>query len=223
MINRIQRLSLLTSLLLCCACSSNRQETEQEAKSQEEASAVRQSFAAYKEAVLNDKGQEALAVITRNSRQYYGQMKQLALKAPEAEVRQLSTGNKMMVLFIRHRIPLNSLQGMTSENLFVHTVNQGWVGKSGVIKIDIGKVEISGKHAVAEIVHSGQPTPLRYRFAKEEDKWKMDLSSAMTMAEQSFKQMIKEEDMDEDEFIFTVIELASGKKVPEKIWQPLQP
>lgn len=223
MINRIQRLSLLTLLLLCCACSDNRQGTEQEAKSQEEVSAIRQTFAAYKEAILNNKGQEALAEVTQNTVQYYGQMKQFALKAPEAEVRQLSIGNKMMVLLFRHRIPLNSLQGMTSQNLFVHTINQGWTGKSGVIKVDIGKVEISGGHAVAEYVNSGKPTSIRCRFAKEADKWKMDLTSVMALADQTFKQLIKQENMDEDEFVFSLIESVSGKKVSEKIWQPLQP
>jgi hypothetical protein len=188
--------------------------------SQSEGELIRQAFLTYKAAILQHQGQSAVPLVNRATLQYYAQMKAIALEGQEKEVRQLTPVNKTMVLILRHRVPVGDLRGMTSEELFIHAVNQGWIGKNSVLDSDIGELRVFGNDASAEYVKGGKPTPLKYRFTKEDGKWKIDLTAVMPMADQAMSMLIKKADLDEDTFIISIIESVSGKKVLPTIWQP---
>lgn len=209
-------------LVTFTACVGGSSKNEQATIENAESEAVRQTYNSYKEAILNQNGREALPLVTNTTIQYYDRMKEAVLKSPEAEVRQLSTANKMFVLLVRQRMTADSLQGMTPEEFFVHSINQGWVGKNGVLNSDIGKIEVSGQHASAEHLSGGKTTSIKYRFAKESGKWKLDLTAIMALADQAFKQVMRIQGMEEDELIFSLIESGSGRKVSKDIWKPLQ-
>lgn len=147
-------------------------------------------------------------------------MKSLALKGQEKEVRLLSPMNKIMVLSLRHRIPVDVLRAMTPEEVFAHAVNQGWIGKDSVLDSDIGQLRVFGNDASAEYVKGGKPTPLKYRFTKEDEKWRIDLTALMPVGDQAMSMLIKKEGLDEDAFIISLIESVSGEKVSPSIWQP---
>jgi hypothetical protein len=85
---------------------------------------------------------------------------------------------------------------------------------------DIGQVQVFGNDASAEYVRSGKPTTLKYRFTKEDGRWKIDLTALMPIADQAMSVLIKNEGLDEDTFIINLIELVSGKKAAPTIWQP---
>lgn len=186
----------------------------------EEEKLIRRAFLTYKGAILQKQGQSAVALVDRGTLGYYARMKALALEGQEQEVRQLAPMSKIMVLSLRHRVSLNELRSMTPEELFAHGVNQGWVGKNSVLDSDIGRLQVFGNDASAEYVKAGKPTPLKYRFTKEDGKWKIDLTALMPMADQAMSMLIKQEGLDEDTFLVGLIESVSGKKVLPSIWQP---
>jgi hypothetical protein len=188
--------------------------------SQSEGELIRQAFLAYKAAILQHQGESSVLLVNTATIQYYARMKALALEGQEKDVRQLTPAHKIMVLTLRHRIPVGALRGMTPEKVFIHAVNQGWIGKNGVLDSDIGQVQIFGNDASAEHVKNGKPTSLKYRFTKEDGNWKIDLTALMPLADQAMSMLIKKEGLDEDTFIISLIESISGKKVLPTIWQP---
>lgn len=188
--------------------------------SQSDEELIRQTFMTYKGAILQQQGQSAASLVNNATLQYYARMKDLALEGQEKEVRQLTPMNKIMVLSLRHRIPVNDLRAMTPEALFVHAVNQGWIGKNSVLDTDIGQLRVFGKDASADYLKGGTQTPLKYRFTKEDGKWKLDLTALMPVADQAMTTLIEREKLDEDKFIIGLIESVSGKKVLPLIWQP---
>jgi len=188
--------------------------------SEPEEGLIRRAFLTYKEAILQQQGPSALSLVNRATVQYYARMRTLALEGQEKEVRQLTPMNKIMVLSLRHRVPLGDLRKMSPEEVFAYAVDQGWIGKNSVLDSDIGRLQVFGNDASAEYVKSGKPTPLKYRFTKEDGKWKVDLTALMPVADQAMSMLIKTKGLDEDTFITGLMESVSGKKVVPSIWQP---
>jgi hypothetical protein len=181
---------------------------------------IRQVFLSYKEAILQRQGQSAVTFVNRPTLDYYARMKAIALEGKEPEVRQLTPMNKIMVLSLRHRVLADDLRGMTPEDVFVHAINQGWIGKNSVLDSDVGQIQVFGKDASAEYVKGGKPTPLKYRFTKEDGKWKIDLTALIPIADHAMSMLIEQEKLDEDKYIISLVEAVSGKKVSPSIWQP---
>ena len=109
---------------------------------------------------------------------------------------------------------------MTPEQIFTHAVNQGWIGKNSVLDSDIGRLQVFGDNASAEYVKGGSLTPLKYRFTREGGEWKIDLTAVLPMAEQAVSMLIKQQGLDEDAFVISVLESVSGRKVMPSIWRP---
>lgn len=181
---------------------------------------IRQVFLNYKEAILQQRGETAVSLVNRATLQYYARMKYVALEGEEREVRRLSPMNKIMVVSLRHRVPVESLRAMTPEQLFTHAVEQGWIGKNSVLDSDIRQVQTFRNDASAEHVKGGTPTKLKYRFTKEDGKWKLDLTALTPVADRAMSMLIQKEGVDEDTFIVSLVESVSGKKVSPSIWQP---
>lgn len=181
---------------------------------------VRRAFAAYKTAILQQDGESAVALVNKATLEYYAHMMDMALEAPEPDVRRLTPVNKIMVLSLRHRVPIGDLRSMTPERLVTYAVDEGWIGKNSVIDSEIGDVQVFNTDASADYIKGGDPTPLKYRFSKENGDWKIDLTALMPMADQAMSTMIKERGFDEDAFIVSVLESVSGMKVSPSLWQP---
>ena len=181
---------------------------------------IRQAFLSYKGAILQQLGQAAISLVNKATLQYYARMKAIALEGQEKEVRQLTPMNKIMVLSLRHRVPIADLRAMTPEEVFIYAVNQGWIGKNSVLDSDIGQLQVFGNDASGEYLKGGKHTPLKYRFTREDGKWKLDLTALTPMADQAMSMLIKKEGLDEDTFIISLIESVSGKKVSPSIWLP---
>ena len=147
-------------------------------------------------------------------------MVDLALRADGETVRARNTIDKLMVVMLRHLVPLDSLEQMNGESLFVYAVDQGWIGTAGVINSDIGDVIVAGTHACANALSGGEETSLRWVFQKENGEWKQDLTSVMPAADQALTQITRETEVNEDEFLTGLIESISGKKVPDSVWGP---
>jgi hypothetical protein len=204
----------LTALIFTSHLALSAQASESEEK------LIRQAFLNYKGAILEQQGQSAVSLVNRATVQYYSRMKTLALEGEEKEVRQLTPMNKIMVLSLRHRLPVDDLRTMTPEEVFIYAVNQGWIGKNSVLDSDIGQLQVFGNDASGEYVRGGKPTPLKFRLTKEEGNWKIDLTALTPPADQAISLLIKKEGLDEDAFIVGLVESVSGKKVSPSIWQP---
>ncbi len=206
-------------LLLLCVLISNC--TADEPRQIAGDNGVRGAFNNYKNSILNQDGSKAVKYVSNSTIEYYGNIMTSALTGTEEEVRNLSTIDKMMVILLRHRMKPKTLSKMTAEKLFVHSVDKGWIGKDSVINSDIGEITENQNSATAVFLNYGKKTPLKYQFVKEEEQWKLDLTAVMPISDQAFKQVIESSNLEEDEYIFKILESISGEKLSEDIWQPM--
>ena len=210
------------ALLIPCACSKVHREPGSSVASPADDAAVRGTFEAYRRAVLEADGEAALAAIDRNTIEYYGRMLDLARRGDEPTVRGLSLIDKILVLSLRHRLPREVVLAATPESIFIRAVEEGWIGKEGVVRTELGTIRVRDATATAAVLSRGKETPLSFAFHKEAGAWKLDLTSVMSMVEAPLKRMLEGIAPTEDEAVVILLESASGTKVTEQVWKPLQ-
>ena len=181
---------------------------------------IRAVFIGYRKALLDKNGAAAANFVDGNTMEYYRQIKHQALYAPEPRVRELALMDKLMVLRIRHEIPARTLLSMDTKRFFALGVDRGWIGADSVRKVAIGKIEVQGKRATAQLVQSGAPAPFKFSFNKESRGWKLDLTAMFPIARLAFKSMVPK-DQAEDQFALDLLESLSGKKPNLSLWRPL--
>lgn len=183
---------------------------------------VHEAFTTYKMAILNDDGNRAFSVVDKRTRDYYDELHRLSVSGSETEIRGLSLMDMMQVVLMRHRIPSEEFLSMTGEKLFVYCVDKGWVGKNSVANLEIGDIEIHENFAIGSVINNGQLTKMQFHFYHEEDSWKIDITKTVEYGAAAFKQLQEGSGTSEEEFIFSLVESASGTKVnPGTIFKPL--
>lgn len=187
----------------------------------DEAAAVRACFDGYKRALLDQDGKKALSFVDRNTLDYYSKVRDSALRADRRAVGALSTMDKLIVLMIRHCMSSESLEPMTEEALFVHAVEEGWVGKESAASNELGEIAVSGTRATGVHVWEGEETPIKWVFRKEDGRWRIDLTAILPVGDQAMKQVIRESGLPEDEFLTSLLESVSGRKVADRVWEPM--
>jgi len=208
-------LPFLTILLLAARFSCNAQEGD--------SNKVVTAFNTYKQAVIAQKGQDAVSVVNRKTLDYFGQMLNHVLRSSKGDVQKLRTADKFLVLRSRHQIKAEELKKMSAADFIALGIDKGWTTKESAMNLELGQVDVVGDTAKAELIVSGKKAPpaMAYVFSKESGKWKLDMLPMMVRADQMFKQMIRQNEVKEDEFIFDLIESLSGTKVSQSVWNPI--
>lgn len=219
---RLNSLGALSLLLIGLGgCEKTAAPKPQAAATSSDSAAVRQCFDDYRQAILDQDGASAVALVDARTRDYYDDMRTLALTAQTEQVRDLSTVDKLMVLMIRQLIPAEQLRAMTAESLFVHAVDQGWIGRDSVVNNSLGEVTVFEDHATGYHVSEGQQSELKWVFRKEDGRWRLDILSLMPAADQAFNAVIEESGQTSDEFVVSILQAVSGQKVDDAIWEPI--
>jgi hypothetical protein len=184
---------------------------------------VTSTFNNYKIAILNDKGIAAYENVDNQTKQYYNQLREMAVFYNKSEIDKLGLLDKFQVIIMRHRIEKNKLINMSGKDLFIYAVNNGWVGKNGVSNLGIGTITINGNFAKAVVLSKGAPTPLNFHFYKDEQKWGLDIKEMTKLGEASFLKMLEKSGKSEYEFIFYLTHIVSKKPINRKtIFLPLK-
>lgn len=182
---------------------------------------VRKTFENYKSAILNDQGDSALLVIDSKTLKYYAEILELVRKADSNKIESLPTTDKFTVLMIRHRAAKTEIAGMNGEGLFIYAINKGMVGKNSVVNNEVGEVTIDKNFAKGQLLVNKKTAPLYFHFYKENSAWKLNLLSLMPASNVVFKNMIKDSGKTENEFLFEIFEILTGRKISPDIWRPL--
>lgn len=181
---------------------------------------VRKSFDAYKKAILNDRGEEAVKYVDSRTVKYYDDMAGLVKNADSASVAGLALMDRLMVFSIRHRAPQEEIPGFDGRKLLVFAIQNGMVGKNSVAENSIGDVTIQGDFAKGQFLRMKEPTPLSFHFYKEEQVWKLDLTALFPISAFAFQKMVKDSGQEENDYLFFLLEMLTGRKPGPEIWQP---
>lgn len=179
-----------------------------------------EAFETYKKAILDKEGEVAVSVVTESTIESYQNDLEAARYAPKDILMEFSALRRMGVLLLRHNIQPELLAEMDGRGAFVYAVNQGWIDEGGVIKQTVDDVTVFGDQASANAFSDGKKLPYRFLFERENGDWKFDLIPVLKSGEIAMQSLLRMIEMDENEFIFNMIEATSRRKVSETIWQP---
>lgn len=184
--------------------------------------AILKSFQNYKSAILDQKGEIATGLVTKRTVDEYQNYVDWALSGDRKTLESLSFINRFQVFLLKHRIPVETLKKLDGRSAFAYAVDRDWIGKNGTIRTTLGKVDVAGNRATAEVLIGGQTAPNRFQFTKENGVWKFDLIQVMRDTDQALKAVARQKGKSEQEFMFSLIETVSGRKVEDTIWTPIQ-
>lgn len=181
------------------------------------AKAVKSNFSKYKSAIRNNNGAAASKLVSQSTIDYYTRIKKIALIGPAPQVRNLNVVDKLIVLTLRHRLPKSRLSSMSGKELFEYTVSSGWT-KAPTDKL--GFISGSEDLAFGHLSPDGKPGVDKLKFTKEANSWKFDLTSLLEMSEKAYKERLSGGNASPDQFVLSILENTSGKKVRRNIWYP---
>ena len=180
---------------------------------------VRQAFENYKSAILTDRGEEAVKYVDSRTIKYYVDVVDLVKNADSTKVNSLPLLDKIMVFSVRHRTSREDILSFDGKGLLVHAIKSGMVGKNSVVNNSIGEVTIDSEFAKGQFIANGQKAPFYFHFYKENGEWKIDLTSIFSVSNMAIKKMVQDSKQDENEFIFSLLEMMTSKKPGREIWE----
>ena len=186
-----------------------------------ESGEVAKCFQEYKSAILEQNGEVAVGLVSKRTVDEYQNYVNWALSADRKTLESLSRTNRFQVLLLKHRIPAETLKQLDGRSAFIYAVDRDWIGKNGVIRTSLGKVDTASDRATAEVLVDGKRAPNRFQFLKENGKWKIDLVALIQDTNQTLKSAASQAGKTEGEFMFSLIESVSGKKIEDAIWTPI--
>ncbi len=189
--------------------------------SQSDKELVLKSFENYKEAILTDKGKLASDFVDSRTIRYYSDILEKVRTADSLEVDSMGIIDKLTVLSMRHRTPKSDLLSFDGKDLFVYAIDNGMVGKNSVVNAELGDVTTNGDFSKAEFVVNGEKTPFFFHFYREDNIWKIDITHLFSLGTLSLKKMIENSGENENDFMINILEVLTGKKPTDKIWQPI--
>ncbi|NOX42959.1 MAG: hypothetical protein GXP19_04385 [Gammaproteobacteria bacterium] len=214
-----QHTVLIISSLLVASCLLPLQQTKWKSLDQQ---AARETFMAYKYALLNNLGKEAADLISEKTIQHYAHLRSLALAGNLEELNALSAYNKLVVLNMRHTISGKMLKTMSAKDIFAYGVEQEWIAKEDIAPYDIGTISVYGAYASAELQRGAKNTDTILEFLNENEVWRINLLPILKKAGQNFTAQIPTADeKNENDMILKIIESMSGRKTTKAIWEPI--
>ncbi len=178
------------------------------------------AFTAYRKAVLTGNGDDAARLLSASTHGYYDLVRRLALYADANTVRSLSLMNQMQVLTFRARVPAEQLEAQDSAALIAHAVSEGWIGKNSVRTLVPGEVQRDGDQAILLTEIEGYKRGPSFRFAREEERWKLDLVPAMKAGNVAFVTTAKQRGISQQAFLRAQMKQVLGHELREENWTP---
>jgi hypothetical protein len=147
-------------------------------------------------------------------------MRDLALGGDEATLRALPILEQVLVLALRHRIPLDTLRTLPAEGVLEWTLRPEWTGDVARQQdMVLGRVEIDGEEATGEAAAKGETTGQLFYFRKENDRWKVDLSRISRANSERVERMLGTGKGEREKFISALVEKATGRPDSPELWK----
>lgn len=210
------RLVIATFLLLLAA----------PAAAQDGPAAVQESFAAYKQALIDGDGAKASALTASDTHAYLKQTLERALTMEAAEVQALPLLDQISVLMLRHNMKAEQLREMKNGDPVAYAVDHKSFDMNEVEKLEAAEFTVTGNQAQAPISNlKGSPIPVNVYFKEEEGTWRFDLLSSIAPfravfdAQAGMLGVLKTKDGNSGA-VPLIIHLITGRAPDANIWNP---
>ncbi len=169
---------------------------------------VSATFATYRTAVVQGDGDAAVSALDSGSLEDMQRIADLAATAQEDQVRALPAAEQLLVLTYRLRPDL-----LDAPQPYAALVDAGLGGQDRSLG-DLGEVTQGGTGLALGTVTdptTGVPTPLRWRFLREDDSWRFDLVTAHRLLSQAIANGANRAGIGVDELVAATVVDLSGE------------
>ena len=147
---------------------------------QTDPAAVEQSFAAYKQALIDGDGAKASALTASDTHAFLKETLNRALTMKEDDLRGLPLMDQVSVLMLRHNMKADDLRAMKDGDPIAYAVNHQSFEADEVEKLETAEFTVSGGQAQAPLSNlKGSPIPVNVYFKEEVGTWRVDLLSSI--------------------------------------------
>lgn len=181
---------------------------------------INKVFTAYQNAVVNDKGTEAVQYLDSISIDYFKKILENVRHADSVKLESLGLPEKFNVLMVRHLSTKKEIKALTPEKLAAFNYANGWGGKDKLLDTTLGKIKIKDHAASALLMKDGKKTETSYHFNFEKNEWKIDITPFIKESEKDIGDMIQGQN--ENEFMLGMLELMTEKTPTSAIWKPIK-
>jgi hypothetical protein len=183
---------------------------------------IRSAFLAYRTAALSGDGATAAALLSSMTANHLGWMRDLALHGTLDELALHPTVNQLLVLRLRQFVPVEELRAMSGEQVLAFALSRGWLGRDVVANVELGKIEVHGDGADAELIVSGQPHEWRHLFLRENDGWRFELMQAFGVAESEYGEIALKHGVSGTDVALVLVRKEAGDAFDrERLLRPL--
>lgn len=183
---------------------------------------IQKSFELYKAALHDENGEEAIKYLDKTTLDYYTTILELSKNADSLTVENQTILDKLMIFSVRHRVPKEELLKFDGRSFLVYSIKTGMIGKSSIANASIGKVQVKkGIAAEGQFLVYGEKTPFKFLLNKEDDVWKIDLTSLFPISNKQFQKMADESGKSTNDYLFSLLEMLTNKKPDSGIWKKI--
>lgn len=169
---------------------------------------IKEAFDNY-QFLARNKNKDAINYLSTNTIQHYEKISELIKNNDYKSLSSLCFMDKLIFYLAKDKIPKEDIFSLDGRKVIIYGIENGMISKKSTMDISLGEILLSENFAKGEILLNGKKTSFYYDFFKENDIWKLDLSSTFTIVEISLKKVMEENNQTEDEFIASM--LASYK------------
>lgn len=188
----------------------------------EAGNAVRSVFTAYRTAILEGKGVDAADLLSQSTLDYFDEMRLLALDGDAEAVQSNALVDQMQIMLFRLRVPVKTLETLSAKGLIAYSIEQGWIGKTSVLKVTPGKVQSQNDGALLHVRVDGKDAGPAFRFYRESAGWRLDLVPTLKATDGILRSAALREGVSHKEYILAVMSIALEKEVGSEAWVPLR-
>lgn len=197
-------------LLLLTACSSGVDEVTDEPTTDPELTAsVSTVFATYRAAIEQGDAEAAISTLDEGSLADMARVVELARDADEDTIRGLPAAEQLLVLTYRLRPEL-----LEADDPYAALVAGRFGGQDRSLG-ELGPVTAAGDDLALGVVvdgATGTPTPLRWRFRMEEDRWRFDLVEAHRLLSEAISASARRSGVEVHELVAATVVDLSGEQ-----------
>lgn len=185
--------------------------------SQAQEEAIRNTYSEFDARLLAKEGDEAVALLSADSQEFVGRVRDLANTATEEELLEKPLPVILAVFSVR-----SAAEGVPPESLAETLIDmsRGYAETSAMTKL--GPVTVEGNTASGEILVGGKPNPIRYSFVFEDGAWKVDMAGQMEETEAVLLQPLEAQGISKAQFL-SQIASAMNQQYSVDVLLPLNP
>lgn len=182
------------------------------------------AFEDYRNAVVNDDGQKAARFVTRQIFDYFGKVRDWALYADKQRTQNLPFTDQVTVLRLRAATKPDELAASSGKALFIRSVQEGWLEKEYLQKVELGETQVDEKAKTALLVQNinGHRAPGLIEFQREKRRWKLNAYSLLLGSSFVFEHSLRTTKTPKEELIRTAMAGIAGREFDPAWWEPLR-